>query len=71
MIEISLFQTGNHDHYTQYICLFREPHHVPSADTFHIPHNKFKSFEIEGRDRIECDIKEDKSPFEESVFRVR
>jgi hypothetical protein len=42
-----------------YICLLWEPLHIPSADSFDIPHNELESSKVERSDRIEPDVEND------------
>jgi hypothetical protein len=50
--------------------LFREPLHVPSAETLDIFDDYLESVEVESCHGVKCNIEEDQSPFEEGIDRV-
>lgn len=51
-------------------CLFRKPLHIPSTNSFYIPHHQFKSVKIQRCYRVESDIEDDQRPFKEGILGV-
>lgn len=41
--------------------------HIPSTCTLNVANNKFESLKIQGSDRIEAYVKQDKGPFEKRI----
>lgn len=52
-------------------CSFREPLHIPSAETLDISDDHLERIEVICRDSIEGYIKKNQGPLEKGVYRVR